>query len=170
MGEPEITVLDPEGQKLKTDIKVKRIASDIWRCEYTPKMVGLHSININFAGKPIHLSPFAVKVSPDSNPKKVNAAGRGLQPNGIRVDDDNATFSIYTDDAGETTPQVRIIGPGGVNYDVRMQKINPTTFHCQYIPLKEGRYRIMITYGGAEIPKSPFDTNVRSKIRSNVGK
>lgn len=160
--------MDPEGQKQTVPAKVRQIAPDLWRCEYIPKKVGLHSVNVFFASKQIPNSPYGVKIAPVSDPKKVRAAGRGLQPNGVRVGDDNATFNIYTDGAGEGAPVVRIIGPGGVNYNVQMQKVDGTTFECKYLPLKDGRYRIMITFGGAEIPKSPFDVNVRPKIQSNV--
>lgn len=46
-----------------------------------------------------------------SDAKKVRASGRGLQPSGVRVGDD-ADFKIYTEGAGEGTPEVRVIGPG----------------------------------------------------------
>jgi filamin len=46
-----------------------------------------------------------------SDAKKVRASGRGLQPKGVRVRDD-ADFKIYTEGAGEGSPEVRIIGPG----------------------------------------------------------
>lgn len=41
----------------------------------------------------------------------MRATGRGLQPTGVRVKD-VADFKIYTDGAGEGTPEVRVIGPG----------------------------------------------------------
>ena len=41
----------------------------------------------------------------------MRASGRGLQPTGVRVRD-KADFKIYTEGAGEGTPEVRIIGPG----------------------------------------------------------
>lgn len=46
-----------------------------------------------------------------SDPKRVRAFGRGLQPHGVRVQDE-AKFKIVTDGAGEGVPEVNIIGPG----------------------------------------------------------
>lgn len=46
-----------------------------------------------------------------SDPKKVRASGRGLQPTGVRVRD-AADFRIDTEGAGEGTPEVIVIGPG----------------------------------------------------------
>uniref|UniRef100_A0A336KFR7 CSON010271 protein n=1 Tax=Culicoides sonorensis TaxID=179676 RepID=A0A336KFR7_CULSO len=166
-GVPEVIILDPAGHKTTVPAKVRQIGQDFWRCEYVSPHLGLHSVNVFYAGKPIPNSPYGVRVGPTSDPKKVRAAGRGLQPTGVRVGDD-ATFNIYTEGAGEGVPDVRIIGPGGVNYNVQMRKVDGTTFEARYVPNKEGRYRVMITFAGHEIPKSPFDVAVGPKIKSNV--
>lgn len=41
-------------------------------------------------------------------------------------------------------------------------------YDAKYMPTKEGRYRVMITYGGQEIPKSPFDVTVGPKKQSSI--
>lgn len=158
-GVPEVIILDPSGNKNSVPVKVRQTSPDVWRCEYLSTVLGLHSVNIFFAGQPIPNSPFGVRVSPVSDPRKVRASGRGLQPNGVRVKDE-ADFKIYTEGAGEGYPEVQIIGPGGVRENCRMSKVEGHTYHCSYQPLKEGRYRIMITFAGQEIHKSPFEVNV----------
>lgn len=95
-------------------VKLRQTSPDIWRCEYVSPVLGLHSVNIFFAGKLIPDSPMGVNFSPVSDAKKCRAYGRGLLPNGVRVKDD-ADFTITTKDAGEGVPEVRVIGPGGVN-------------------------------------------------------
>lgn len=140
-----------------------------------------------FAGQPIPQSPYGVRISPGkiilvalnwiffcfreecpineffffsvSDPKKVRASGRGLQPAGVRVRD-VADFKIYTEGAGEGTPEVRVIGPGGVNEPVKMRKVDGFTYEVVYHPRKEGRHVVMITFAGQEIPRSPFEVNV----------
>lgn len=101
--------------------------------------------------------------------RRVRASGRGLQPTGVRVKD-AADFRIFTEGAGEGIPEVKVLGPGGVPEKVDIKKINETTYECIYYPLKEGRYIVMITYGGREIPRSPFEVNVgpykESRIRA----
>lgn len=49
-----------------------------------------------------------------------------------------------------------------------MSKIDATTYACHYTPIKEGRHVVMITYGGKEIPKSPFEVNVGPYKESNI--
>ncbi|KAK6619966.1 hypothetical protein RUM44_006366 [Polyplax serrata] len=168
-GVPEVIILDPAGHKNTIPVKVRQISSDLWRCEYTANTVGMHSINIFFAGQPIPLSPFGVRLSPVSDAKKVRATGRGLQPTGVRVKD-VADFKIYTDGAGEGTPEVRVIGPGGVNEPVMLQRADSCTYEAAYTPKKEGRHVVMVTFAGQEIPRSPFEVNVgpfkETKIRA----
>lgn len=78
-------------------------------------ILGLHSVNVFFAGKLIPNSPCGVNIAPLSDPKKCKAYGRGLLANGVRVRDD-ADFTIITKDAGgNCTPEVRVIAPGGIN-------------------------------------------------------
>lgn len=42
----------------------------------------------------------------------------------------------------------------------RLKKVDDTTYECHYFPVKDGRHVVMVTYGGKEIPKSPFEVNV----------
>lgn len=156
---PEVIILDPSGNKNSVPVKVRQTSPDVWRCEYLSAVVGLHSVNIFFAGQPIPNSPFGVRISPVSDPRKVRASGRGLQPTGVRVRDD-ADFKIFTEGAGEGHPDVQIIGPGGTKVPVKLQRIDGGTYHAVYQPQKEGRYIVMITFAGQEIYKSPFEVNV----------
>lgn len=41
-----------------------------------------------------------------------------------------------------------------------MSKVDGTTYEVVYLPRKEGRYMVMITFAGKEIPRSPFEVNV----------
>ena len=86
-------------------------------------MLGLHSVNVFFAGNPIPDSPYGVRVSPASIPTKVWANGRGLQPSGIRVNE-TVDFKVYTEGAGEGRVGVKIIGPGGIDLDYMSRAID----------------------------------------------
>ncbi|XP_071870651.1 filamin A protein cher isoform X5 [Bombus fervidus] len=156
-GAPVVTILDEQGSNVP--IKLRQTLPEVWRCEYTPTEIGVHTINMSFAGKSILGSPCNVNVGSTTDTKKCRASGRGLLPNGVRVQDD-ADFLIVTKDAGEDAPGVKIIGPGGVSQPFQMVKVDQKTYKCNYIPIKEGRYVVMITYGGKEIYKSPFEVNV----------
>ncbi|XP_018054598.1 PREDICTED: filamin-A isoform X10 [Atta colombica] len=165
-GVPEVIILDPQGNKT-TSVKLRQTSPDVWRCEYVSPVTGLHSVNIFFAGKPIPRSPIGVNIAPVSDAKKCRAYGRGLLPTGVRVQD-IADFIVLTKDAGEGVPDIRVIGPGGVSQPVQMSKTDAMTYKCHYTPVKEGRHVVMITYGGREISKSPFEVNVGPYKESNI--
>lgn len=99
-------------------MKLRQTSPDVWRCDYVSPVIGLHSVNVFFAGKLIPNSPYGVRVAPVSDAKKCRAYGRGLQANGVRVKDD-ADFTIITKDAGEGVAGVEIIAPRGVNLPAR---------------------------------------------------
>ncbi|KZC12063.1 Filamin-A [Dufourea novaeangliae] len=157
---PQVIIKDPQGSLTNVPAKLFRSSSDVWRCEYTPSLPGLHSINVAFAGKPIPGSPYSVNVSPvTDSKKKCKAYGRGILPNGVRVRD-NAEFTVITKGVGDEVPGVNVIAPGGVNCPIHITKIDPTTYKCNYTPTKEGRHVVTVTYGGRDISKAPFEVNV----------
>lgn len=124
-------------------------------------------MNIFFGGEPIKGSPFGVKISLVSDARKCRIRGRGIQARGIRCGDD-ADFFVYTEGAGIGTPEVKIIGPGGVNQNVTIKQINDTTYECHYYPIKEGRYIIMCKFAKEDIPKAPFDIVVGPRKQSPI--
>ncbi|KAK9301493.1 hypothetical protein QLX08_006128 [Tetragonisca angustula] len=156
-GAPAVTILNAQGSSVP--MKLRQTLPEVWRCEYTPIESGLHSVNVSFAGKSIPGSPFNVNIGSASDVQKCRAYGRGLLPNGVRVQDD-ADFVIVTKDFGEDVPGIKVIGPGGVTQSVQVVRVDSKTYKCNYTPMKEGRYMVMITYGGKEIYKSPFEVNV----------
>lgn len=167
LGVPEVVIIDPDNHKTSVPVKLRQVEKDVWRCEYVTPFTGMHSVNIFYAGTPIPNSPFPVKVSPLSDAKKVRASGRGLQETGVRVKDD-ADFKIYTEGAGEGVPEVKIIGPGGVNQKVMLSRVDGTSYEALYYPTKEGRYVIAVFFGGQEIPKSPFEVKVGPYKESSI--
>lgn len=79
-----------------------------------------------------------------------------------------ADFKIHAEHAGEGMAEVKIIGPGGMTVPFHMKKVNGSTYEAAYSPTKEGRYVIMITYGGQEVQKSPFEVTVGPKKESSI--
>ncbi|XP_025198819.1 filamin-A isoform X1 [Melanaphis sacchari] len=159
-GVPEVIILDPAGRENTIPVKLKKEPNGVYICDYTPVVQGVHSVNVFFANQPVPLSPFAVGVSNASDAKRVRAFGRGIQPHGLRVQDE-AKFKIVTDGAGEEVPEVNVIGPGGVKEPVNMKKLDAHTYEATYYPRKVGRHVVMVTFGGVEIPKAPFEVHVK---------
>ncbi|XP_013789840.1 filamin-A-like [Limulus polyphemus] len=168
-GQVEVIILDQQGNQKTTLNRLVKISEDVYRCEYVAQTVGVHSINVFFAGQQIPNSPFGVRVSPVADARKVRAYGRGLQATGVRVGD-FADFKVLTSGTGEGELDIKVIGPGGIKEKIDIKKVDETSYECVYKPVKEGRYIVTISYGGQEIPRSPFQVNVGphkvSKIRA----
>ena len=154
--------------------QVQQIGKGKFRVDYIAKHQGFHSVNVNFAGKPITESPFNVNVAPGMlevevltlffsissflkgcDAKKCRAYGRGIQPRGVRVGD-VADFRVVTKDAGDGVLKVSVKGPDGYELPVRCNKVNANNYECGYNPTKTGPHHVIITYGGNNIFKSPF--------------
>ncbi|XP_056000448.1 filamin-A-like isoform X18 [Ostrea edulis] len=172
-GSIDVNILDPHGRKdtIRPSIAPVPGKEGTYLVEYIPHEQGLHSINIMFAGHQIPKSPYGVNVSPASNAKMCYATGRGIQPKGVRVNE-NADFKVYTKGAGAAEVKVHIIGPGGIEVKCTCSKSKKEegVYECVYVPLKQGQYIINITFGDQHIAKSPFKVEVgpskTSKIRA----
>lgn len=51
---------------------------------------------------------------------------------------------------------------------VKISKIDGTTYEAIYHPNKEGRYVVMVTFAGSEVPKSPFEVNVGPYMETDI--
>ncbi|XP_043200380.1 filamin-A-like isoform X4 [Amphibalanus amphitrite] len=159
-GSPEVMVLDSQGKSLPpSQLSLRPVADGRWRCDFTAPQSGLHSVNVLFDRRPIAGSPFPVKVGPACDPRRVRVTGRGLQSHGVRVGD-TADVRVWTDGAGDGQPQLRVVAPGGTTDTVPLRKVADSVYEGEFYPTREGRYIAMISYGGQEIPKSPFEVNV----------
>ncbi|XP_061187564.1 filamin-A-like isoform X11 [Saccostrea echinata] len=172
-GSIDVVILDPHGRKdtIRPSIAPVPGKEGTYLVEYIPMEQGVHSINIMFAGQQIPKSPYGVNVSPASNAKMCYATGRGIQPRGIRVNE-NAEFKVHTKGAGAAEVKIHIIGPGGIDVKCTSKKSTKEegVYECVYVPLKQGQYIINITFGDQHIAKSPFKVDVgpakTSKIRA----
>ena len=172
-GTPEVIVLDPKGKKDSTPVRIvveeeeEQQQEGVYRVEYIPTHVGLHSVNVFYAGNPIPKSPYGVKVSPASSPNKVWTSGRGLQPNGIRVNE-TVSFLVHTEEAGEGKAETKILGPGGRPLPATARQVDDFTTEFTYTPVKQGRHIIMVTFAGQEIARSPFEVTISPHKMTNI--
>jgi hypothetical protein len=63
-GLAEVVIADARGRQDVIPVSVKQTTPGKFRCEYVPREPGVHAVNIFFAGRPIHNSPYGVNISP----------------------------------------------------------------------------------------------------------
>lgn len=62
MGEVEVVIQDPSGQKGTVEPQLETRGDSTYRCSYQPIMEGVHTVHVTFAGVPIPRSPYTVTV------------------------------------------------------------------------------------------------------------
>ncbi|XP_040261121.1 filamin-A isoform X3 [Bufo bufo] len=159
MGEVEVIIQDPNGRKDTADMQLEDKGSSTYRCTYKPTIEGVYTIYITFGGVQIPKSAYTVTIGQASNPTACRAVGRGLQPKGVRVKE-TADFKVYTKGAGSGELKVVVKGPKGTEERVKQKDLGDGVYYFEYYPATPGNYTVTITWGGQNIPRSPFEVKV----------
>ncbi|XP_066943284.1 filamin-A isoform X1 [Macrobrachium rosenbergii] len=120
--------------------------------EYTPHTPGNYKIEVLCSNAHVKGSPFqctaydASRVLLESN-KTVTAVGEPCM------------FLLNTSEAGAADLEVNVEAPSGVLTPLEV-KTGPSGEFVEWIPDAPGQYRIIIFYGGEEVPGSPVTVDV----------
>ncbi|KAK6308660.1 hypothetical protein J4Q44_G00219310 [Coregonus suidteri] len=161
VGEVEVVIMDPAGEKDAVVCQIEDKGNSSYRCSYKPTLEGPHTIYVTFAGGQISKSPFTVNIGEACNPSLVRAKGRGLQPKGLRVKE-TADFRVFTKGAGTGELKVCIKGPKGLEEACQRKDLGDGVFGFEYYPTP-GTYCVTITWGGQHIPRSPLEVKIGSE-------
>ncbi|XP_069499881.1 filamin-B isoform X2 [Ambystoma mexicanum] len=159
IGDIGVEVQDPQGQSNTVDVMLEDKGNCVYRCTYKPTQAGLHNVGITFGGEVIPKSPATVLVGEACNPNACRASGRGLQPRGVRIRE-VADFKVDTKSAGSGDLDVSVKGPKGLDELVKSKDVVDGVYAFEYYPITPGKHVATITWGGQNIPKSPFEVQV----------
>ncbi|KAM3914878.1 filamin-B isoform 2-T2 [Leptodactylus fuscus] len=159
VGDISVEIIDPQGRNNTVDIALEDKGNCVYRSTYKPMKAGPHSVNINFGGEAIPKCPYVVNVGEACNPNACRASGRGLQPKGVRIRE-TADFKVDTRTAGSGDLHVSVKGPKGLDEPVKQLEAVDGVHLFEYYPLHPGKHVVTITWGGHNIPKSPFEVQV----------
>lgn len=129
---------------------------------YVPQVIGTHKVTVLFAGQQIPKSPFEVNVDKAlGDASKVSVKGPGIEPVG-NVANRPTHFDIYTAGAGTGDVTALIRDPQGRQNSVElmMEDRGDCVYRCSYKPTQSGPHSIAVTFGGAPIPRSPFNVDI----------
>nr|XP_056708864.1 filamin-B isoform X3 [Euleptes europaea] len=158
VGDIGVDVEDPQG-KNPVEVMVEDKGNQVYRCVYKPLQAGPHAVRVVFAGEQVPKSPWTVLIGEACNPNACRANGRGLQPKGVRIRE-TADFKVDTKAAGSGDIHVAIKGPKGLEELVKQKEFVDGVYAFEYYPLTPGKYIVTISWGGHNIPKSPFEVQV----------
>ena len=86
---------------------------------------------------------------------QVIAKGPGLQKTGVTANK-WAEFTVDTRSAGKAPLVISCIEVDYKPVEVQIKDNRDGTYSCRYMPLRNVKHTISITYGGVAIPNSPF--------------
>lgn len=129
---------------------------------YWPTEPGEYAVHVICDDEDIRDSPFIAHIQPappDCFPDKVKAFGPGLEPTGCIVDRP-AEFTIDARAAGKGDLKLYAQDADGCPIDIKVIPNGDGTFRCSYVPTKPIKHTVIISWGGVNVPKSPFRVNV----------
>ncbi|XP_058844915.1 filamin-B isoform X2 [Acipenser ruthenus] len=151
-GEVTGEVHMPSGRTAKPDISDNKDGTVT--VKYSPTEMGLHEMHIKYNGKHIPESPLQFYVNYANSPN-VTASGPGLI---YGIVNKPATFTIFTEDAGEGGLDLAIEGPSKSEISCTDNKDGTCT--VTYLPTLPGQYSILVRYNDEHIVGSPFSARV----------
>ncbi|CAI9593987.1 unnamed protein product [Staurois parvus] len=129
---------------------------------YWPTEPGEYAVHVICDDEDIKDSPFIAHILPASNkgfPEKVKAYGPGLEPTGCIVEHP-AEFTIDARAAGVAELKIYAQDAEGTPIDIKIKDNGDNTYVCVYVPLKAIKHTIIISWGGVNIPNSPYRVSV----------
>ncbi|XP_048239132.1 filamin-A-like isoform X3 [Haliotis rufescens] len=126
---------------------------------YWPTTAGEYAVHILCNEQDIPKSPYMAQIIPSGefDASKVIAKGPGLQKTGVTTGK-KAEFTVDTRSAGRTPQPLKI---SCLDVDLKPVEVQITdnkngTYNCSYMPKRNVKHTIMITYGSVNIPNSPY--------------
>ncbi|XP_053149776.1 filamin-B isoform X3 [Hemicordylus capensis] len=130
--------------------------------KYWPKEPGEYAVHIMCDDEDIQDSPYMAHIQPfslDFNSDKVKAYGPGLEKTGCIVNNP-AEFSVDTKEAGSAPLKIYAQDGEGNPIDIHSKSKPDGIYACSYMPTKPIKHTIAVTWGGANVPQSPYRVQI----------
>ncbi|XP_052093728.1 filamin-A-like isoform X19 [Mytilus californianus] len=129
---------------------------------YYPTSPGEYAIHILCNEEDIPESPYMAEITPATNAfdaSKVTAEGPGLAKTGVTVNK-WAEFTVDARKAGKAP--LKIVCEDDQHKAVTVEVVDKKngTYTCKYMPKKMAKHTVTITWGGVQIPNSPYRVSV----------
>ncbi|KAG7270234.1 hypothetical protein CRUP_013951 [Coryphaenoides rupestris] len=121
---------------------------------YTPTVEGVHVLAVRYAEQDVPRSPFKLRVQPTYDASRVQASGPGLT-SGVLASLPTH-FTVDASAAGRAELGVTVTDQDGKAKPASIHDNGDGTWRVTYVPELKGRYGVRVTYGGQDVPMSPY--------------
>ncbi|KAE8293044.1 Filamin-A [Larimichthys crocea] len=137
---------------------------------YWPTEPGEYAVHVLCNSEDIQHSPFMAEIvnppGKDFYPDKVKAYGPGLQSSGLAVGKPTE-FTVDAKQGGKAPLKIVAQDGEGTPVDVQVKDNGNGTYACTYTPRKPVKHTAMVSWGGVNIPDSPFRMNIGAGCHPN---
>ena len=156
IGNPVIAfnaVMVPQGEEQSVTTDVIKEGPGVYQLMLTSSEVGKVEGHVTIIDKEAKKSPFTIQVCDTAK-----CTVSGLDGKEVLIGDP-VEFSINTTGSGDDIPNVKPQGPT-VLYVPTVEKSNDSEYQVSFVPKETGVLTIPVTFGGTDIPGSPFNISV----------
>ncbi|CAH1244913.1 FLNA [Branchiostoma lanceolatum] len=147
-GDLSVVVISPKGRIAS---RVRNEGLGKYRVSFSPEVVGMHKVFVNYNGDEIAESPFQIEVG---NTSAISAHGKGLQR--CRAGS-RSTFKIKGCSGGDI--KVTITGPSGATVP-NITNVSGGNYVCEFTPFEAGDHEVDVQYNGESIEGCPTTIQV----------
>uniref|UniRef100_A0AAZ3RFQ2 Calponin-homology (CH) domain-containing protein n=1 Tax=Oncorhynchus tshawytscha TaxID=74940 RepID=A0AAZ3RFQ2_ONCTS len=137
---------------------------------YWPMEAGEYAVHVLCNNEDIQHSPFMAEITAALNkdyyPDKVKAYGPGLQSSGLAVGKPTE-FTVDAKLGGNAALNILAQDGEGTPVDVQVKDNGNGTYTCSYTPKKPLKHTVMASWGGVNIPDSPFRMTIGAGCHPN---
>ncbi|XP_056278637.1 filamin-A isoform X2 [Pseudoliparis swirei] len=137
---------------------------------YWPTEPGEYAVHVLCNSEDIQHSPFMAEIvnppAKDFYPDKVLAFGPGLQSSGLAVGKPTE-FTVDAKQGGKAPLKIAAQDGEGAPVEVQVKDNGNGTYACCYTPRKPVKHTAMVSWGGVNIPDSPFRMNIGAGCHPN---
>ncbi|KAL3313873.1 hypothetical protein Ciccas_007524 [Cichlidogyrus casuarinus] len=153
-GEAKLSVNLVTGAGEVVPVTITRVAEHLYEGTYTPRVPGIHTLNVFYGGNPVQQNPFKVQVGPKKH-SHVRVFGPGLEQGIVRQ---LCTFTVVCNEETGVLG-VAIEGPSEAQIKECAENSDGSVQITYYVTAP-GSYAINISSDDDPIPGSPFIANI----------
>ena len=162
-GKLSATVQGPDGD---VPIEISEEGKGNYKCTYSPKDKGPHTINISWSGVPIPGSPFKVNVTAPGDASKCVVSDL---PEGRLRALKTYSFKVDTSEAGSGELTASAHGPS-VPESCTVKETSNDVYAVNVTSAEVGPLRVEASYANSPIPGSPFEFTVNDPRKVKVNR
>ena len=164
-GQLSVNVKKPDGQPSRVYSLDEKGAKKLHHLKFDPDSVGHYSVEVTWENAHIPGSPFNFNIT---DPSKCTVNGMPCSSSILNVNH-SVNFTVLTQEAGDSTPQVSVRQPGSAG-DVVLtpEPVSSSVWDYEFTTAALGTHATTVKFGGRNVPGSPYHYQVIDPTKFSI--